>query len=173
VLIHREPLLIALKSIQLLHYIGLLSCMLCLSRCVAYCASHQQDLKMCRAGSSRNVGVRHTEVKPLLAGMDVVFHCAAAAPSASNAIGNEKLMHDVNVLGTEHVIAACRALGVGRLVYTSSASVVFEGRDLLNVDESIPLAQKPMDFYTSTKVMAAGLGPLPLPAELAEVTARE
>ena len=87
----------------------------------------------------------------------MVFHCAAAAPSASNAIGNEKLMHDVNVLGTEHVIAACRALGVGRLVYTSSASVVFEGRDLLNVDESIPLAQKPMDFYTSTKVMSAEL----------------
>lgn len=98
------------------------------------------------------------------AGMDIVFHCAAAAPSASNAIGNEKLMRDVNVLGTEHVIAACRALGVAGLVYTSSASVVFEGRDLLNVDESIPVAKKPMDFYTSTKVCqhpGLGFGSLP------------
>ena len=80
-----------------------------------------------------------------------MFHCAAAAPSASNATGNEKLMHDVNVLGTQHVVAACQALGIGRLVYTSSASVVFEGRDLLHVDESAPIAKKPMDFYTRTK----------------------
>ena len=85
----------------------------------------------------------------------MVFHCAAAAPSASNAIGNEKLMHDVNVLGTQHVIAACQALGIGRLVYTSSASVVFEGRDLLHVDETMPVAKKPMDFYTSTKARLA------------------
>ena len=75
--------------------------------------------------------------------MDIVFHCAAAAPSASNAVGNEKLMRDVNVLGTQHVVAACRALGV--------AGVVFRGRDLLNVDESVPLSEKAMDFYTSTK----------------------
>ena len=86
-----------------------------------------------------------------------MFHCAAAAPSASNAIGNEKLMHEVNVVGTQHVIAACQALGIGRLVYTSSASVVFEGRDLIQVDESIPLAKKPMDFYTRTKVRLLGL----------------
>lgn len=84
------------------------------------------------------------------AGMDVVFHCATAAPSASNAVSNEKLMYDVNVVGTEHVIWACQQLGIPKLVYTSSASVVFEGRDLLDVDESAPYA-KPMDFYTNTK----------------------
>lgn len=80
----------------------------------------------------------------------MVFHCATAAPSASNAVSNEKLMYDVNVLGTEHVIWACQQLSIPKLVYTSSASVVFEGRDLLDVDETAPYA-KPMDFYTNTK----------------------
>ena len=32
-------------------------------------------------------------------------------------------MHDVNVLGTRHLLDACAAAGVPRLVYTSSASV--------------------------------------------------
>ena len=61
------------------------------------------------------------------AGRDVVFHCATASPSAANAL-NEDLMYAVNVRGTEHVVAACKAAGVPRLVYTSSASVVFEGK---------------------------------------------
>ena len=37
-------------------------------------------------------------------------------------------------------------------MYTSSASVVFEGHDLNDVDESAPYASKPMDYYTQTKV---------------------
>lgn len=81
----------------------------------------------------------------------MVYHCATAAPSASNLISNEKLMYDVNVVGTENVIWACQQLSIPKLVYTSSASVVFEGRDLLDVDETAPYA-KPMDFYTNTKV---------------------
>ena len=94
--------------------------------------------------------------------MDVVFHCATAAPSASNAVSNQKLMYDVNVRGTQHIIAACQQLGVPSLVYTSSASVVFQGADLLDVNESTPLATKPMDFYTSTKVRHAGTAPASL-----------
>ena len=39
-------------------------------------------------------------------------------------------MKSVNVDGTAHVVEACLAAGVRRLVYTSSASVVFDGRDL-------------------------------------------
>jgi nucleoside-diphosphate-sugar epimerase len=54
--------------------------------------------------------------------MDVVFHCATVAPAAANT-ANRRLMHDVNVAGTQHVLDACAAAGVRRLVYTSSASV--------------------------------------------------
>ena len=86
-----------------------------------------------------------------VAGCDVVFHCATAAPAAANT-ANKKLMHDVNVKGTKNIIDACASQGVSRLVYTSSASVVFDGRDLINVNEDAPYAAKPIDYYTETKV---------------------
>jgi sterol-4alpha-carboxylate 3-dehydrogenase (decarboxylating) len=31
-------------------------------------------------------------------------------------------------------------------------AVVFEGKDLVDVDEGIPYASKPMDYYTATKI---------------------
>ncbi|KAK9820524.1 hypothetical protein WJX72_011291 [[Myrmecia] bisecta] len=85
-------------------------------------------------------------------GLDVVFHCATAAPSAAN-VSNKRLMHDVNVKGTQHIVDACIKHGVPKLVYTSSASVVFEGRSLYNADESTPYAARPMDYYTETKIL--------------------
>lgn len=84
-------------------------------------------------------------------GVDVVFHTATAAPTAQNAASAKALMHDVNVQGTKNVLAACGSAGVQRLVFTSSASVVFDGSPLVNVDESKPYADPPMDFYTYTK----------------------
>lgn len=83
----------------------------------------------------------------------MVFHCATMAPSAENA-ASKALAYDVNVRGTENVIEACQLEKVPRLVYTSSASVVFDGRDLNNVDESAPYAVKPLDYYTQTKIEA-------------------
>ena len=32
--------------------------------------------------------------------------------------------------------------------------VVFDGRDLVDVDESAPYARKPIDYYTETKARA-------------------
>ena len=87
----------------------------------------------------------------MLAGMDVVFHCATMAPSSEHTAA-KKLAYAVNVLGTQHVIAACVQQKVPKLVYTSSASVVFEGRDLNNINETAPYATKPLDYYTETKV---------------------
>lgn len=85
-------------------------------------------------------------------GMDVVFHIATAAPTGENAL-NVKLMESVNVDGTQNVIDACLACGVPKLVYTSSSSVVFEGKPLRNADETTPYAKKPMDYYTKTKII--------------------
>lgn len=84
------------------------------------------------------------------AGMQVVFHCATCAPLVQNT-ATETLMHAVNVRGTQNVVDACVRHAVPALVYTSSSTVVFDGRDLVNVDETIPLAAKPIDFYGKTK----------------------
>ena len=52
-------------------------------------------------------------------GMDAIFHNAAKA----GAWGSYDSYCNAKVLGTENVIAACRAHGIGRLVYTSTPSV--------------------------------------------------
>ncbi|TCZ82398.1 2-alkyl-3-oxoalkanoate reductase [Lysobacter sp. N42] len=52
-------------------------------------------------------------------GCDAVIHNAAKA----GAWGPYAQFHAANVTGTDHVIAACRAHGIARLVYTSTPSV--------------------------------------------------
>lgn len=93
----------------------------------------------------------------MAAGQDVVFHVATAQYFGGQGSNSKTLMYGVNVLGTQNVIDACVIQEVPKLVYTSSASVVFEGKDLVNVDETIPYAAKPMDYYTGTKASICGI----------------
>jgi nucleoside-diphosphate-sugar epimerase len=86
--------------------------------------------------------------------IDCVFH-AAAMPG----VGMQRRVYDeVNRLGTEHVIAGCRATGVPRLVYTSSPSVVFAGVDQSGVDETAPCDFRWMEatraYYSLSKARA-------------------
>ena len=83
-------------------------------------------------------------------GCDVVFHVAAKP----GLWGEYADYHRANVRGTENVIAACRAAGVPRLVYTSSPSVVFDGRDMEGVDESVPYPAHYEAHYPRTKALA-------------------
>ena len=83
-------------------------------------------------------------------GADVVFHVAAKP----GIWGAYEAYHQANVTGTEHVIAACRRHGVRRLVYTSSPSAVFDGRDMEGVDESAPYPSHFDAHYPRTKALA-------------------
>ena len=82
-------------------------------------------------------------------GVDVVFHTAAMA----GGWGDARDFEAVNVGGTENVVAACRASGVGSLVYTSSPSVVHAPRDIEGEDESIPYAEHFTAHYPRTKAL--------------------
>lgn len=86
-------------------------------------------------------------------GCDVVFHVAARA----GVWGSYDSYHQANVVGTRNVIAACQSKGVGRLVYTSSPSVVFNGRDMEGVDESAPYPDHFEAPYPATKAEAERL----------------
>ncbi|HEX9078135.1 MAG TPA: NAD-dependent epimerase/dehydratase family protein [Desulfuromonadaceae bacterium] len=87
------------------------------------------------------------------AGCDIVFHVAARA----GVWGNFTDFYRANVLGTENVIAACQSRGIGRLVYTSSPSVVFDGRDVEGGDESLPYPSHYEAPYPATKATAERL----------------
>lgn len=82
----------------------------------------------------------------------IVFHVATVIPTGNNA-QSQNLMHKVNVEGTQNVIDACIQNGVEKLIYTSTASVVFDGSDILYKSESeLDYSRKPLDYYTGTKV---------------------
>jgi nucleoside-diphosphate-sugar epimerase len=86
-------------------------------------------------------------------GCDVVFHVAAKA----GVWGPFDEYYRANVEGTRHVVDACRAAGVRRLVYTSSPSVVFDGKDMEGADESAPYPAHFEAAYPATKAKAEQL----------------
>jgi nucleoside-diphosphate-sugar epimerase len=83
-------------------------------------------------------------------GVDTVFHVAAKA----GVWGPASEFHHTNVVGTRNVIAACAAVSVDALVYTSSPSVVFDGKDMEGVDESVPYPDRYPAPYPQTKAQA-------------------
>jgi nucleoside-diphosphate-sugar epimerase len=62
--------------------------------------------------------------------------------------------YGINTVGTRNVIEACRQHSVGRLVYTSSPSVTFDGGDQCGVDESAPYPRRWLCHYPHTKALA-------------------
>ncbi|QXE88495.1 NAD-dependent epimerase/dehydratase family protein [Geomonas nitrogeniifigens] len=83
-------------------------------------------------------------------GCDTVFHVAAKA----GIWGSFQEYYLANVVGTENVIAACRILGIRRLVYTGSPSVVFDGSDVEGGDESLPYPAHFEAHYPHSKALA-------------------
>lgn len=86
-------------------------------------------------------------VKRACDGCAVVFHNAAKA----GVWGDFDSFYRPNVVGVKNILAACRSVGVGRLVFTSSASVVFGDADMVGADESVPYPAHPRSPYTATK----------------------
>jgi nucleoside-diphosphate-sugar epimerase len=84
------------------------------------------------------------------AGMDTVFHVAAIP----GIWGPWKLFYETNTRGTEHVIAGCQSQGIRRLVYTSSPSVVYDGRPHELADETLPYPSRYLCYYPQTKALA-------------------
>ena len=101
-------------------------------------------------------------------GCDVVYHVAAKP----GIWGDYAHYHRTNVDGTLNVIAACRGVGVQRLVYTSSPSVVFDGRDMEGVDESAPYPAHYEAHYPHTKALAEQAVMAANGAQLATVSLR-
>lgn len=92
-------------------------------------------------------------VKRACRGVEAVFHVAAVA----GIWGPWKHYHGINTLGTKNVISGCCHAGVTRLVFTSSPSVTFAGRDQCGVDESAPYPSRWLCHYSHSKALAEQL----------------
>ena len=93
-------------------------------------------------------------VRSAAANCDTVFHVAAKA----GIWGAYEEYYRTNVVGTENVLAACLDWGIARLVYTSTPSVVFTGKDMEGVDESVPYAEHFHAHYPRTKAQCRAAG---------------
>lgn len=87
-------------------------------------------------------------------GADCVFHNASLVHTKQN---KADFVRRVNLDGTRHVIEACQEHGVPRLVYVSSGSVVYDGQDIEDGDESLPYAESNQAPYAHSKIQAEKL----------------
>ncbi len=67
-------------------------------------------------------------------GADLVFHIAGVNRMCD---ADPSQMFAVNVDGTRNMVRACRAAGVGRLVYTSSAATVGEPKGSVGTEDTV------------------------------------
>lgn len=85
-----------------------------------------------------------------LAGASHVVHAAARVEEW----GTREQFWSANVVGTERVLAAARAAGVGRFVHVGTEAAIFDGHDLVDVDETHPYPTKHRYLYSETKAAA-------------------
>jgi 2-alkyl-3-oxoalkanoate reductase len=93
------------------------------------------------------------EVSLAVRGCDVVFHVAAKP----GIWGTFASYHSANVTGTKNIVDACAEHAVPHLVYTSSPSVTFSGRDQEGSTEAEPYAKTFLAHYPRTKAEAEPL----------------
>jgi nucleoside-diphosphate-sugar epimerase len=92
----------------------------------------------------------HAAIAAACAGIETVFHVAAKV----GVWGHYDDFFRTNVLGTRALLDGARTHGVRQFVYTSSPSVVYNGRALANADESLPLTTACPSPYPLTKAIA-------------------
>lgn len=93
-------------------------------------------------------------LKQAAGGIDTIIHAASLVYLG---LGKSPYVYDINVGGTQNVIDACLTRGVKKLIYTSSIDVVFDGRPIVEGDESLPYARAFLDYYSETKADAERL----------------
>jgi sterol-4alpha-carboxylate 3-dehydrogenase (decarboxylating) len=84
-------------------------------------------------------------------GADTVVHNASIVHTKWNKVD---VVWEVNLGGTENMLEAAKANGIERFIYISSGSVVYEGKDIENGDESLPYASTSQAPYADSKIEA-------------------
>ena len=98
------------------------------------------------------VDIRDTDaLANLCEGVTSVFHNASLVHTKHN---REDDVWSVNLGGARSVLRACWRARVKKLVYVSTASAVYEGKDIERGDETLPYARKSQAPYADSKIAA-------------------
>lgn len=97
-----------------------------------------------------DLSCQNKELNTALSDCQAIFHVAAKV----DMWGPYHDFYQANVVGTRNVIQACREVGIQYLIYTSSPSVVADGKDLNGIDESYPIPSQHHADYPATKALA-------------------
>ena len=119
-------------------------------RVVSYTRKDYPDLRDMGAETVRGDLADPEAVLKAAEGCEAVFHVGAKA----GVWGTYDEYHSSNVIGTENVLAACRKLGIPKLVYTSSPSVAYAEGGVEGIDESHPYPDSYDAPYPETKARA-------------------
>ena len=109
-------------------------------------APHRSDVEHVRADITDGAAIVEA-----IEGADAVFHNASVVHTKQN---QKDFVWKVNLEGTRNVMRACQAGQVPKLVYVSSGSVVYEGKDIENGDESLPYSTISQAPYADSKIAA-------------------
>jgi len=107
---------------------------------------HRHDVEFAR------VDIRDTAaLSALSVGVTTIFHNASLVHTKRNRIDD---VWSVNLGGSRSVLRAAFDQRVKKLVYVSTASAVYEGRDIEHGDERLPYATKSQAPYADSKIQA-------------------
>src|SRR5690348_15496004 len=91
----------------------------------SFSRGHYPELEVMGVTSIQGDLSDENSVREAARGCDVIFHVAAKP----GIWGSWKSYYVANVVGTQNVLKACQLLGIPYLIYTSSPSVTFSGKD--------------------------------------------
>jgi len=93
---------------------------------------------------------RFSDIGRAVQDIDVIFHSASLTHTAAR----RQDYFTVNVDGTKNVVSAALGNSVSQIIYTSTSSVVMNGQDVQNGDESLAYPEFYLDSYSQTKSLA-------------------
>lgn len=117
---------------------------------VTYSRNIYSELKQHTVRQKKGNIADYNTLKSAMNGCVAVFHVAAK----TGTWGKKEDFYHTNVRGTKNIIKACRELKIRHLIFTSSASVVYSGKNSEGYDESLPYPKKYNAYYPETKAIS-------------------
>lgn len=82
--------------------------------------------------------------------IDAIIHSGAYVEEW----GTREQFWQANVVGTEQLLDAAKKAGVRRFIHVGTEAAVFDGHDLINIDETYPYPKQHQYLYSETKAAA-------------------